>query len=621
MASIQTKDINIPADVEKNWQEIVDIIADLTDVTASLIMKVDPPYMKVFRSSKSENNPYDVGDKEELSGLYCEEVIKTDEKLLVPNALKDNKWENNPDVELGMISYLGFPIKWPDGDFFGTICVLDTKENKFGKKTENLLKQFKNFLEAELKNIYQKHKLEEKTAKKEKSEKKLRTILNSIGDGVITTDENARIEIMNPIAEKITGYKLEEVKGDKLDDVFELVDSLSGESVDSPVEEVLATGEIVNMAADTTLIDKKGHIYQLADSAAPIQKGEGEIQGVVLVFSDISRDKLTGLYNNSFMEEIIRRSDNKEQLPISIIMIDINGLKLVNDGYSHQIGDELLIKTAELLLSCVTKEGFVGRWGGDEFMVLLPRIEEERAKEISHEIAAKSQEVMLNDEINLSLGIGAATKIDSKQDIYKILHSAEDKVLIDKLTRKKSARNKLLQNMLKTLGAKSYETKEHAERMERLSVKLGDKIGLSRGKLNQLSLLASLHDIGKINIDEEILKKPSDLTEVEWKTVKKHPEKGFAIARSIEEFTPVAKSVLAHHERWDGEGYPQGLEGKEIPLLARIISIVDAYDVMVNGRPYKEPISEKEAIEELKRCSGGQFDPELVAKFVEMKEN
>ena len=154
MASIKTKDINIPGEIKNNWQEIVDIIADLTDVTASLIMKVGPPYMKVFRSSKSDNNPYDVGDKKELSGLYCEEVIKSDEKLLVPNALKDNKWKNNPDIELGMISYLGFPIKWPDGDFFGTICVLDTEENKFGKKTEILLKQFKNFLEAELKNIY-----------------------------------------------------------------------------------------------------------------------------------------------------------------------------------------------------------------------------------------------------------------------------------------------------------------------------------------------------------------------------------------------------------------------------------------------------------------------------------
>ncbi|MGM0438187.1 MAG: HD domain-containing phosphohydrolase [Bacillota bacterium] len=621
MNSIKTKDINIPEEIKKNWQEIVDIIAEITNVTASLIMKVNPPYMEVFRTSKSKNNPYNVGDKEELSGLYCEEVIKTNEKLLVPNALKDNKWKNNPDVKLGMISYLGFPVKWPDGDFFGTICVLDTEENKFDKKIEKLLRQFKKLIEAELKNIYQKQELKEKTEKLEESEKKLRTILYSIGDGVITTDENARIEIMNSTAERITGYKLEQVKGNKLEDIFELVDSLSGESIESPVEEVLETGKIVNMSADTTLIDKKGRIYQIADSAAPIQKEKGKIQGVVLVFSNISKDHLTGLYNNSFMEETIRRMNDKKLFPISIIMMDINGLKLVNDGYSHKQGDKLLIKTAELLLSCVTNEGFVGRWGGDEFIILLPRTNEEKAREISNKISTKSQEIMLNNEIKLSLGIGAATKIDSGQDIYKILHSAEDKVLIDKLTKKKSTRNKLLQNMKRTLEAKSHETKDHSERMERLSVKLGEKIDLNRENLNYLSLLAALHDIGKINIDEEILKKHSELTDVEWKTIKKHPEKGFAIAHAIEEFSPIAESILAHHERWDGEGYPQGLEGEEIPLLARIISIVDAYDVMVNGRPYKESISQKKAIEELIRCSGGQFDPKLLREFVNMNKD
>ena len=239
MDSIKIKDIDIPEETEKSWQEIVAIIAKLTDVTASLIMKVVPPYIEVFRTSKPENNPYNVGDKEKLSGLYCKEVIKTDQELLVPNALKDNKWKNNPDIELGMISSLGFPIKWPDDDFFGTICVLDTEENKSDKTTENLLKQFKKLVEAELKNIYQQQKLKKEIVKKEKTENKFRTIFHSIGDGVITTDENGCIDIMNHTAEKITGYKLDKVKGNKLEDVFELVDSLSGKTVDSPMEEVL----------------------------------------------------------------------------------------------------------------------------------------------------------------------------------------------------------------------------------------------------------------------------------------------------------------------------------------------------------------------------------------------
>jgi len=175
----------------------------------------------------------------------------------------------------------------------------------------------------------------------------------------------------------------------------------------------------------------------------------------------------------------------------------------------------------------------------------------------------------------------------------------------------------MVQNMLKILGAKSYETKEHAERMRRLSLKTGKKVGLSEKQLTQLSLLANLHDIGKINIDEKILKKPSALSNHEWEKIKEHPIKGFAIAQSIEEFTPVAKLILAHHEHWDGGGYPEGLKGEDIPYLARIISIIDAYDVMTHDRPYSKAVSKEEALAEIKRCAGTQFDPKLAEIFLE----
>ncbi len=243
-----------------------------------------------------------------------------------------------------------------------------------------------------------------------------------------------------------------------------------------------------------------------------------------------------------------------------------------------------MIQSAEILDNCVREKDILGRWTGDEFIVLLPQTDKQKTQSIMEKVRKKTKKSQTND-IPLSFGIGYAVKTDPEQDIYEVLYKAEDHVYKDKLTKNRSIQNKLVQNMLNTLGAKSYETKEHALSMTNFASKLGESIGLNQNQLNNLSLLATLHDIGKVNIAEEVLKKPSDLTPEEWEAVKKHTEKGYSIARAIEEFAPIAESILAHHERWDGDGYPQGLSAEEIPLLARIISIVDAYDVMTNGRP------------------------------------
>ncbi len=238
---INKRDITIPEEVIRKWQSIVNIMAELIDVPAALIMKVDPPYIEVFRSSESSKNPYKVGGREHSTGLYCEQVIKTRSKLLVPNALKDKHWDKNPDIKLGMISYLGFPLLWPDDEVFGTICVLDLEENPYNKAYEQLMLQFKELVEAHLGLLYDREHLEDlveqRTTGLKKAAEELRReigarkkaeealqlehgrltdILETIEDGVYIVDQQCNIQYINPVVKREFGP----VKGRKCYEYF-----------------------------------------------------------------------------------------------------------------------------------------------------------------------------------------------------------------------------------------------------------------------------------------------------------------------------------------------------------------------------------------------------------------
>ena len=355
----------------------------------------------------------------------------------------------------------------------------------------------------------------------------------------------------------------------------------------------------------------KEYEYVFAKDISERKEKEREIKQLLY------KDPLTGLYNRRFVEEEIKRFDTKRQLPISIIMLDVNGLKVVNDSLGHKQGDQLLIKTANILKEAMRDEDILARYGGDEFVILLPQTDNEETEKIIKRITLECHNTK-DDKLLVSLGIGAATKTDIETDIFDILKTADDNMYQDKLMKSKSRKHEIVDGLINALGAKSDETKEHARRMTDLAYTLAESIGLSASLKTKLSLLATLHDIGKISISEEILNKPGQLTEKEWETLKKHPENGFKIASSSTEFAAVAEEILFHHERWDGTGYPKGLKGNDIPLLSRIISIIDAYDVMTHERSYSPAVSKSEALEEINYCAGSQFDPELASKFVEI---
>ena|GEM_PF-941785 len=327
-------------------------------------------------------------------------------------------------------------------------------------------------------------------------------------------------------------------------------------------------------------------------------------------------DKLTGLYNRAFFEEELQRLDTARNLPITIVMGDVNGLKLVNDALGHNQGDRLLNDMVQIIRQFCRREDIVARWGGDEFLMLLPKTPEKVAQDICDNIQKAS--ICRVETLQASMSLGVASKVEASQDMQEIINLAEERMYRNKLLYHHSDQNSLIVSILKTMHERDFLNEDEIEKLRYLALDFGKIAGLNMNELEELELLADLHDIGNLSIPDDIFAKADAPTAEEWKVIRKHCELGYNIARSLPEIACIADAILAHHERWDGSGYPLGLKGDQIPLASRMIAIMDTYIAMVQGRPYREKNSSEEALAELKKYAGTQYDPHLVDLFVEM---
>lgn len=451
------------------------------------------------------------------------------------------------------------------------------------------------------------------------NEERYRELFESSIDGIYQSTIEGKYIDANPALVKMLGYdnKEELIK-------IDIPTQLYARQEDRPKSDKR------NRVFETRLKKKDGSVIDVEISSKVIYENDKPsfYQGIVRDITERKKfeeklkflsfhDKLTGLYNRAYFEEELKRLDTKRQLPLSIIIADVNGLKLVNDAFGHKKGDQLLCSCTRIFSKCFRKEDIIARWGGDEFAMLLPRTTEQEADDIKNRIIKECRK-STKQKIPISISIGSSTKTAANKNIGTVIIEAEEWMYQSKLTESRSISSSIITSLRKVLSEKSIETEEHADRTNALAIRLGKSLNLSEKELSELSLLSSLHDIGKVAIPERILLKQSRLSKSDWKIIKRHPQTGYNIIRSSPHLAHTANAVLAHHEWWDGSGYPQKLKGENIPVTARILAVVDAYDVMANGRPYKNRMDNNKIFKELKNGAGKQFDPDIVKSFLEI---
>jgi len=465
------------------------------------------------------------------------------------------------------------------------------------------------------------------------SKEELQLILDSTAEGIYGLDLKGKCTFCNNSALKLLGYsKQDELLGK---DMHDQIHHSYKDGTPMSLEEckiykafLEGKGTYVNdevfWRADGTSFDIEYYSYP--------QYKEGEVVGAVVTFVDNTErkkreeyieylsyhDPLTGLYNRAFFEKEIKKLDNKGNLPISVVYADLNGLKLTNDIFGHDVGDKLLIRTAEILQEVCRKEDIIARVGGDEFALLM--INTERAT--IEKIVDKLRKAFSKEQIaavKASISLGFATKLFSDEDIEMTISKAESNMYQEKTLNKEKTNSALINTIIETLHKRSPKEEIHSINVSRLCQQIGKAMDLTETEVHKLKEIGYLHDIGKIVLDDEILNKGYFLTEEEEKEMEKHPAIGFRILNLFNETVDLAEGVLNHHENWDGSGYPKGLKGEEIPILARILRVAESYEAMTNSFN-KNRKSKEEALREIKSLSGIIYSPEIVDVFMDMMQ-
>lgn len=454
----------------------------------------------------------------------------------------------------------------------------------------------------------------------------LNTLIDSLNELFVTYDDQARINFVNAKSVEFWGFQPEELLGRY---VWELVEPEQRSSIASKVARRLSRGKMDSF--DLQLVNKKGEAFDARINASPIIQ-DGNVVGGLVLAEDISErkaveeklrylgmhDPLTGLYNRAYFEEELDRMERGRHDPVGLIVSDVDGLKLMNDGRGHAAGDALLIEVTRVLRTCLRDGDVIARVGGDEFGVILPNSPEATVQEVCDRIRRTTVEHNeKHPDFPVSLSIGYAVRQDASLSVYDLYKMADDNMYREKLQSSTSARSSMIHNLLKSLEPRDFFDDGHPERLAVYLEKMMEALGEAYD-IDQLQKLARFHDIGKVSIADAVLFKPGPLSPEEMQDVRRHSETGHRIAQAAPDLSSISDWLLKHHEWYNGQGYPLGLKGHSIPIECRILSIADAYDAMTHARPQRAAMDRAAALLELTRMAGTQFDPDLVPLFIKI---
>lgn len=487
-----------------------------------------------------------------------------------------------------------------------------------------------------------------------------RLILLNTRNAVMVIRWDGRIHTVNRAAEKMFGFTRKGVVGKNYGRVF------TGRQAPGEVAYILQVKNVLENGTEThntesEYIDAGGLRRTMLVDCLRLSDESGVLEGVMVIIRDITerklieeklrgmavRDGLTGLYNHSYIKQSLENEIKQSMTgghKLAFMIIDLDDFKKYNDILGHPAGDDLLKTMAALLENKLRVSDIVGRYGGDEFTVILPRADHATAVEVGErlrravsEYSFPCLELMPSGKVTISLGIScypddaadSAALIEmADQALYNAKRNAKDRVEVYFSAFKEVQYEwphgpDVLYNikgLLAIVNSKDRYTYGHSEKVADYAAALALTYGLDHEEVRNIKVASFLHDIGKVDIPEELLNKPGPLNAEEYRLIKRHPETGAGIVGQIRSLEKIVPLVLYHHERYDGRGYPRGLKGDKIPLAARMIALADSFDAMISHRPYRRAMSVVEALEKIKRGSGRQFDPVLAELFVQMHE-